>query len=189
VWLLGDELTDLISGAGTVFGVRDTDIWSYISPVANVLTGLLLLRDSQTERFITGFARDFRPSFRFGGALPSASAELQPHGRYPDGEPERQFTFRQELDLLPLIAPDHRGSFETFENVSAVASIAQITWAPGLEDAADRRVVGLAAVVEDGILIITVTVAVTPKKQLPRQAAVLSALIAAWVVDTTEPKV
>jgi hypothetical protein len=188
VWLLGDELTDLISGAGTVFGIRDTDIWSYIAPAANVLTGLLLLRDSQAERFITGFARDFQPSFRFGGALPSASADLQPHGGYSDGAPERRFTFRQELDLLPLIAPDHRSSFEIFENVPAVASIAQIKWAPGLEDPADRRVVGLAAVVEDGILIITVTVAVTFKKQLPRQGAVLSALVAAWIVDTTEPK-
>lgn len=188
VWLLGDELTDLISGAGTVFGIRDTDLWSYVAPAANVLTGLLLLRDSQVERFITGFARDFQPSFRFGGALPSASADLQPHGRYPDGEPERRFVFRQEVDLLPFIAPDHRNDFQDFENVFAVASIAQIAWAAGLEDPADRRVVGLDAVVDDGSLIITITVAVTTPKKLPRQGAVLSALVAAWIVDTAEPK-
>jgi hypothetical protein len=188
VWLLGDELTDLISGSETVLGIRDTDIWSYIAPVANLYTGWFLLRNVQHERFITGFAKDFQASFPFRGVLLSASTDTLPPGGSSDREPERLFTFRQELDLLPFIAPDHRDSFQSFEGVPAVASIAQVTWAAGLDDPADRRVVGLAAVVEDGILIITVTVAISNLKELPRQDAVLSALVAAWIVDTAEPK-
>jgi len=190
VWLLGDELTDLISGAGTVFGIRDTDIWSYIAPLANLLTGWFLLRNAQHERFVTGFASDFQPFFPVGGALLGAkTSEAKPGGGKSDGKPpERFFTFRQQIDLAPFIAPDHRDSFLGFEDVPAVASIAQITWGPGLDDPADRRIVGLAAVVEDGILIITVTVAIPYPKQLPRHDAVLSALSAAWIVDTAQPK-
>jgi hypothetical protein len=194
VWLLGDELTDLIAGADTVFGIRDTDIWSYIAPLANVLTGWFLLRNAQHERFITGFASDFHPSFRAGGALPSASAAGKPDAGKPDGGtpdpglPERWFKFRQEIDLSPLIAPDHLDSFLGFADIPAVASIAQLTWGPGLDDPAARRIVGLTAVVEDGVLTITITVAVSNPQQQPRADAVLSALRAAWIVDTAQPK-
>ncbi|HEX8107592.1 MAG TPA: hypothetical protein VF516_07670 [Kofleriaceae bacterium] len=192
VWLLGDDLTDLISGAETVFGIRDTDIWSYIAPLANVLTGWFLLRNAQNERFITGFASDFRLVFVTADALLSAKAGVgKPAGGTADtGLSERLFKFRQQIDLSLFVAPDHFDAFLGFEHIPAVASIAQITWGPGLDDPAARRIVGLTAVAEDGVLTITITitVAVSYLKQLPRPEAVLSALRAAWIVDTAQPK-
>jgi hypothetical protein len=189
VWLLGDELTDLISGSGAVFGIRDTDIWSYVAPYANLLTGWFLLRNAQNVRFITGPASDFQPFGPFGRPLLRASAgEVKAAVEEPGpGQGERVFTFRREIDLMPFIAPDHRDSFLGFEKVPAVASIARITWGPGLEDPATRRVAGLTAVVEDGALILTVTVAVSSPKP-PGPDAVLSELSAAWIVDTAQPK-
>jgi hypothetical protein len=189
VWLLGDDLTDLMSGSETVFGIRDTDIWSYIAPAANLLTGWFLLRNAQNERFITGLASDFQPLF--GARRLAARSASEPDEPEPNGEkdhPERFFKFRQEIDLLPFIAPDHQDSFESFEGVPAVASLTQLTWAPGLEDPASRRLVGLSALVEEAILTLTVTVAVSHLKKLPHDQPVLSALSAAWIVDTADPK-
>jgi hypothetical protein len=205
VWLLGDELTDLISGSDTVFGIRDTDLWSYIAPAANLLTGWFLLRNAQNERFITGTASDFQ--MVSGGPGPDARLGPGPDEPRPDGgndhppPREKLYVFVEELDLLPSIALDHRDDFQSFEDVPVVASVMEITWAPGLEDPASRRLVGLTAVVEEAILILTVTVAVSDPKKPPHDDAVvsdpkkpphdnpvLSALSAAWIVDTADPK-
>ena len=192
VWLLGDELMDLISGRKPAFGVRDTDLWSYIAPVTNLLTGWFLLRNSQHERFVTGFADDFRASRSSGGALLDASTgEMTLDGGGPEREvQEHYFIFRQAIDLAPSIAPDYLDSFQIFEGVPAVASIAQIAWGPGLDDLANRRIVGITAAVEDGVLIITVTVvvAVPSSEEPPYPDKILSALSVAWIVDTAQPK-
>jgi len=178
VWLLGDELTDLISGAGTLFGVRDTDIWSYIAPLTNLLAGWFLLRNSQRERFVTGIASDFQLVRKLGGGSDAP----------PDETPRHFFLFRQAIDLAPFIAPDYLDSFQSFERVPAVASIAQVTFGPALENPDTRRLIGPTPVVEDGILIITVIIAVFNIEELPPPEAVVLALSAAWIVDTAQPK-
>ena len=64
VWLFGDEVADLLSGWGTRDDgrFREADVWSYLAPFGNALTGWWLLHEHQHCRFLTGHAGpdDFR---------------------------------------------------------------------------------------------------------------------------------
>jgi hypothetical protein len=172
VWLLGDDLTDLLSGSGRGLPsyLRGTDIWSYVAPFANFLTGWLLLRDQQHERFLSGVADDFRVSGPVG-------AEPGPF----------LYTYRTQIDLAPLVAPGHVIDFITFSGVRAVAGLSRLELAKAAV-AADPDVVGLSAAVASGVLTLTVIIAVQGAGQrLPDLRASPGSLQVAWLVDTREP--
>jgi hypothetical protein len=175
VWILGDDITDLLAGSrpDPRYGIRDVDFWSYIAPYANLLTGWLLLRFSQIERFVTGFADELEPVGESRGALLSTGAQ------------EQIFEFAQTIDLEPFVASDHFPDFEGFTEVPAVASTAHVAFTDtALAAGASLRSVG--ADVADGELVITATVAIpAPPSALFRDpSTILDKLSIAWIVDT-----
>jgi hypothetical protein len=180
VWLVGDDIVDAVSGWKRRSGlfIRDTDLWSYIAPIANLLIGWLLLRRQQHERFTAGFAESFGD--------PAVTTAL---GR---GLRSRElfFTFHQDIDLAEFVAPELVQDLVTFADVPAVASITAIEWAPGFVPDANARVVGLTAIVDRGVLSIEVTVAVSLRRSEPREAGAIASpvqsLRVAWIVDTRE---
>jgi hypothetical protein len=173
VWLLGDDLTDLLSGSGRGLPsyLRGTDLWSYVAPFANLLTGWLLLRDQQHRRFVSGVAEDFRVVERTGG----------------DGRP-LVYTYRTHVDLAPQIAAGHVIDFITFTGVRAVAGLSRLELASATVST-DPQVVGVAAAVAGGVLTMTVTIAVLKAGAQPPDdlRASPGSLQVAWMVDTREP--
>ncbi len=188
VWLAGDEVADAISGVtgdsssssdggGTgkerlPEGLRELDIWSYLAPAGNLLSGWWLLHNRQHERFITGFA-ELKP-FTFAGAPFLLTAGPRP------------LTFVASIDLLEQIAPDYVEDFEGFTGVPAVASVRQLTLTPG-GVAAGAALQSLTAVVDGGALRITASVTAPAPNINAVGARLIDRFEVAWIVDTNPP--
>jgi hypothetical protein len=180
VWLIGDKVTEFLTGTPQEdrrYHLRDTDIWSYIAPFANVLAGWLLLHNQQNERFIAGIGDSV--DFVARGAV--------------DIERRRLYLYRQTIDLTDALGPDHVADFVTFANVPAVVSIVSMGASSDPAAGTDPQVRQLSAQVDRGTLIITVFIAalepaVAPASRDPLLIpSVLSSLKVAWIVDTKEP--
>jgi len=171
IWLVGDEIMDALFGTeeASPYPLRDTDAWSYVAPIGNLLAGWWLLSDSQHERFIAGRA-----------AVPTGSFEIVS----PPAAPEAVYQYVVEVELADVVGPDHFVDFQSFTGVPAVATIGSIRWsAEGV--AAHARIGGLRANVDHGMLILSFT-AVADAPVVNPPPSVLAALELAWVVDTTK---
>ena len=113
IWLVGDEVVQTLFGSDekSIYPWRDTDIWSYLAPIGNVLTAYWLFGSRQNERFITG--------------VTTVKTKVD----------AGQQTFRQfaPVDVLPRVASDHRADFETFKDVPVVATVSATRLAAGAE--------------------------------------------------------
>lgn len=171
IWLLGDKVTDFLGGTKVPEpGVRSPDVWSYLTPAANVLLAWLLLRDRQNERFIDGFASAF-----------VAVREQTQAGT-------RDTVLEQHLDLLPFIAPLHREDFVGFLAVPAIATVAEVQWTPAAM-AGDAHIAGVTAQVQEGVLRLSVVVRESvrlPEMPPPALEPLVTSLKVAWLVDTKE---
>ena len=162
IWLVGDEVVQSLFGSDekSVYPWRDTDIWSYLAPIGNILTAFWLFGDRQNERFITGVT-----TVKAGVTLTEVP-----------GQTFRQF---ENVDLSPRIAPDHRDDFETFKDVRVVATVG----ATRLPAGAEVRSIG--ASVRRGRLQLTFDV-VTAAPVTTGPTA-LGEVDVAWIVDTADP--
>jgi hypothetical protein len=177
IFLVGDEVVDSLFGTQepSPYPVRDTTVWTYLAPAANLLAGWWLLSDLQHERFIAGrsaFTEFDRPKTSPVPAIGGGTAIL--------------YQYIAEIDLRTVVGSDYREDFETFIDVPAVA-IAQSVTFTAASSGLNPRFSALTAVVKRGKLIATFSVtaddtgAVTPP-------SIVSALEFAWMVDTDEPR-
>jgi hypothetical protein len=178
IWLVGDEIVDLLFGTGekSPYPLRDTDAWSYIAPIGNLLSGWWLLDGLQHERFIAGFAKGSGEPFK-----------ADPNPAAPPGT-ELIYQYVAELKLSGAMRPEHFLDFATFTGVPVVATVRSVTpSAAGI--AAATRVGGLSAAVDEGTLKATVTVFAQDLRVLPTDPipSVLDDFEVAWMVDTAEP--
>ena len=171
IWLAGDEVSDALFGSNekSPYPVRDTDVWSYIAPIANVLAGWWLMSGLQHERFVAGSTSEF--------ALTEAPG--------PAGPGELRHTYASNVNLAEVVNPGHFADFQTFADVPAVAAIQSVQFTM-----ANARVSALAAEVngqQPGILTITVEI-VAPDPGVVPVPAVLDGLKVAWMIDTQKPE-
>ena len=174
IFLVGDEVVQALFGSekSSPYAVRDTDVWSYLAPAANLLAGWWLLSDRQHERFVAGTT-----------AIPVETM-------HPDPEPNpgnpaelwRQYT--AEIDLTKVVGPDHVEDFKTFTNVPAVATIRSIAFSDAGTNA-KARIASLVAKVSAGTMTLTLTIATDDTAEDPA-LTVLNALEVAWIFDTQE---
>lgn len=172
VWLVGDEIVQMLfePSKKSLYPLDDTDAWSYIAPIGNILTGWWLLGDRQHERFIAGLTSDLSEGINDAGDTVISGV----------------------VDLTPLVAGEHLDDFLAFTAprpagkglvVPAVATIASIEWTQAAIDANARAgtvsaiVVGRALALEIGV------VTDAPLGGAPAVTAVK----VAWIVDTNEP--
>jgi hypothetical protein len=172
IWLVGDEIVDALFGSAEAspYPLSDTDAWSYIAPIGNLLAGWWLLNDLQHERFIAGRV-----------AVPTGSFELLDA---PPASPERVYEYVVEVELAGRVGSEHFLDFQSFTGVPAVASIGSIRWSDA-GVAAHARVGGLRANVDQGMLVLTFT-AIADAPVVSPPPSVLGALEVAWVVDTAK---
>jgi hypothetical protein len=170
VWLVGDELIQALFGSqdSSPYPVRDADAWSYIAPIGNLLAGWWLMHDLQHERFVAGLA----PSFARADEASDAAAGRQ---RYVGS-----------VDLSEFIAPGHFPDFRTYRAVPAVATIRTMTLS-AVGSRLDAVVDAISAVVDQGALIVTVTVRACATGAAVPADNMVDALDAAWMVDTADP--
>ena len=161
VWLVGDEVVRALFGSEekSVYPWRDTDIWSYLAPIGNVLTAWWLFGDRQNDRFLTG--------------VTTVNVAVAATGPLPFRQIER-------VDLSSRIAPDHRDDFETFKEVPVVATVS----AARLKNGLGAEIQGLAASVKEGKLQLTFDVVTAVPVAGPSP---LGEVDIAWIVDTAEP--
>jgi hypothetical protein len=171
VWLVGDELLDFLTGDRRLQSglLRDVDVWSYIAPFANLVTGWWLLRDQQHERLIVGVA-----------TFDATAAQLErgPFSLHVGRGPIIfGYFYTWRIDVAAThVAPDQEAEFRSYSDVVALASIQSWTPGPGTEP-----VIGTTtAAVSNGILKITVEV----NGHSPTFASILTSLRVAWVIDT-----
>jgi hypothetical protein len=171
VWLVGDELSDYLTGERRIQGglLRDVDVWSYVAPFANLLTGWWLLRDQQHERFVTGLAVFRAPAppagVQFSVVVESSSQAVS------------TYVYTWVIDVAGIhVAAGHMDEFRSYSDVAAIATIRSATLKPQV-----RAVVGPpSATVALGFLTITVEVKAKP----PVVDSILESLEVAWLVDT-----
>jgi hypothetical protein len=160
IWLVGDDVVRTLFGSDekSAYPWRDTDIWSYLAPLGNVLTAWWLFGDRQHERFITGVT------------TVNAATGTALTGPFPQSN---------RVDLSKHVAPDHCDDFSTYKEVPVVAVVSRADLPPG------ASVRGLAACVNGGRLDITfeVTTAAPVAGPMP-----FGQVDVAWVVDTAEPQ-
>ena len=87
IWLVGDEIVDALFGSeeASPYPLRDTDAWSYLAPIGNLLAGWWLLGDRQHERFITGFT-----GFKLEGVKPTRATRREARlSIHPEDRPRR----------------------------------------------------------------------------------------------------
>jgi hypothetical protein len=172
VWVVGDEIVDALFGSEDTspYPLHDTDAWSYIAPIANVLAGWWLLDDRQHERFVAG----------------RATFSQTPIDVQQIVGVERFYTFHAAIDLSAIVARGHFADFATFTNVPVVASINNATPSDaGVQ--LNARVGSVGATVEDGLLSLTLTVRTDDDATVPVAVPIMDALEAAWIVDTDKP--
>ena len=167
IWLVGDEVVQTLFGPEekdekSGYPWRDTDIWSYLAPIGNVLTAWWLFGDRQNERFITGVT-----TVKVGIA---ATATVP-------GQSFRQF---ERVDLSNRVGADHRADFETFKGVPVAATVAAARLTSGL----GAEVQGIAPSVHRGRLHLSFDVTTTVPLVGPLP---LGEVDVAWIVDTAEP--
>ncbi len=174
IWLLGDEVVEAIFGRenkSSPYPLRDTDAWSYIAPIGNLLAGWWLLGDFQHERFVAG----------------RSSMTLDPVAVTAAGATELVYQYLAPVSLSRILAPSHRPNFETFKDVPAVATIATVErTAEGTN--AGARISEVSARVMGTDLVLRVTAIAqdlsTASNPIP---ALFSSLDVAWMVDTQKP--
>lgn len=169
VWLVGDEVFDLIFGdeKKSPYPLRDADAWSYIAPAANLLSGWWLLGDTQHQRFIAGVA-------------PVSLPTTDP---LPDGA-RQSFAYVVPIMLDRMIKPDTFSDFVAFAAVPVVATFGAIRLsADGHALNADIR--DLSASVAQGQLLLSFR-AVTDVPGGP-QPPTLGDVEIGWIVDTAAP--
>jgi hypothetical protein len=171
VWLVGDEIAQMLFGSAekSPYPLDDTDVWSYLAPIGNILTGWWLLDDRQHQRFIAGLTSDLSEGVNGAGETIISGV----------------------VDLTLLVASEHLDDFLAFTApkpagkglvVPAVATIASIEWtaaarAANARGAVSATVIGRALALE--IRVVT---------DVPLGGArAATAVKVAWVVDTTEP--
>jgi hypothetical protein len=172
VWLVGDEIMQMLFGPSKTspYPLDDTDAWSYVAPIGNILTGWWLLGDRQHERFIAGLTSDISEGVNDAGETILSGV----------------------VDLAPLLASEHLDDFLAFTApkpagkglvVPAIATIASIDWTQAAIDV-NARAISVSAVVIGRALALEIGVATdAPLAGAPAVTAVK----VAWVVDTTEP--
>jgi hypothetical protein len=180
IWLVGDEIVDAVFGSEETspYPVHDTDAWSYVAPVANLLTGWWLLGDRQHERFITGHTTIARNAFK---AEPGPAAM--------GGGPGLKYKYSAKVNLGQVVARAHFPDLETYKRVPAVATIgAIVASADGM--LANARVASHGAEVIAGELVLTVNAIADDRRGRAGGPAppVLDSLEIAWMVDTAEAK-
>jgi len=177
VWLAGDEVVDAVFGSekASPYPLRDTDAWSYIAPLGNLLAGWWLLGKSQHEPFVAG-------RVKIGPEPSKVTEKADPAG------PQLVCEYTVRVDLSDSIATAHFADFKTFIGVPAVATLAGVS-ASVAGSAGGVRIDAVSAKVEQGVLIITlIAVAVDPR---PSPADPIPTLFesveVAWMVDTRQP--
>jgi hypothetical protein len=166
VWLAGDEVVDAVFGAAAAsdHSPHDTDIWSYLAPVGNVLTGYWLLSGRQHEKFVTALT-----------PVTTFTSEPSLGGRH--------YTYVATVDLAPLLAVDHVEDFRNLASVPVVATVSEAVLS-SVGQAADARIESVSARVEAATLTITVTATVTGlRRRRPPGPAIFDRLVVAWMVD------
>lgn len=168
VWLVGDEISDLLAGKRSIQKgpIRSADIWSYIAPFSNLLTGWWLLNGRQHKRFVTGIA------------------DLEDIIQVDD----RQGDVFLVVDLSSRIAAEHFPDFQVFKDIPALATIQSVDFespyvtnaTTGTNTAKKCPQVSLFLTeVKQGLLWIGVRVSAQQPK--------LKQLQVAWAVDTRQP--
>jgi hypothetical protein len=140
VWLVGEDVAEFLTGEKSIEGgiLRDVDIWAYVSPFANLLTGWWLLSDSQRERYVSGVASSFSVA----------------SGHHP---PPFVDVYTATIDVAgTIIASDYAPYFASFSNVPVVATITSMTQNPAFEGTISIDPV--IASVSGGVLTIVVVV-------------------------------
>jgi hypothetical protein len=182
IWLVGDEIVDALFGTArpSAQSLRDTDIWSYLAPLGNLLAGWWLLGARQHERFLTQTT---------AMAVAEATA-TEPDGftaisdPLAPGGPEIRYEFRTRVDASRLVGADHRPDFQGFDLVPVVATVKSVDLTGAVPGAA---VTSHTAVVRRGSLDLTVTVA-GPDPRIPPAVGpvpvAVKSLEVAWVMDT-----
>jgi len=212
VWLFGDEVADLLASFGKRDGsrFREADVWSYLSPFGNALTGWWLLHEHQHCRFITGHTTmaDFT-AFRWPAGTPASShpprweasssrpvrdpmlPALLPRAAPPvalaNDTSGRTEAYVATVPVVNLVAPEHAAAFESFERPAAVAAVRRYEPHSSVAPADAVKLHGLHAEVRSGNLTLTVLVS-CPAQAVPPSDELLSNLEVAWMVDTRDPK-
>lgn len=166
VWLAGDDVVDAIFGAAGSpdHAPHDTDIWSYLAPAGNLLTGWWLLSDRQHERFVTGVSSV--------ATIPSPQKRVGP-----------RFIFEERVDLEPHLAIDDFEDFRGRTDVPVVVTLREAALsATGTRRRA--RVEAIGASVSGGILTLRVSVEVRGLRgNRPTVPALFERLEVAWMLD------
>jgi hypothetical protein len=166
IWLVGDQVVEAVFGSEekSIYPWRDTDIWSYLAPIGNLLTGWWLFGDRQNERFVTG---------------------VTPVTLAGDPNTPGKVNFHQSLniDLSRRVASEHWPDFETFKGVPVVATVSSTRLSAGI----GATVRGLGAVVERGKLLLSFDVVAAPLASGETRPASFGEVDIAWIVDTAEP--
>ncbi|MBK8258883.1 MAG: hypothetical protein IPK82_40270 [Polyangiaceae bacterium] len=172
VWLVGDEISDFLTGEKRIAGgiLEGIDVWSYAAPFANLLAGYWLLHGSQHEPFVAGLTSGFE---RTSSVRPPAS--------------------KTSVDVYTAIVnvadkyigPNDAYDFETFSNVPAVATLRTATVNPAFNPVN----IGLMSVaVVKGNLRIDLTVTSPFDPNIPVvDEPILRSIEAAWLVDARSP--
>jgi len=172
IWLVGDEIAQALFGSSnkSPYPLHDTDAWSYIAPLGNLLTGWWLLGDRQHERYVTGITGDLVEEGGGGGEILLTGA----------------------VDLAAVLAVEHREDFEAFStpapagkgrDVPAIATIASIEWTAAAKGQ-NARVSGVRAHVDGRFLLLQIGIATDAPLG---GAAAVAAVKVGWLVDTAEP--
>jgi hypothetical protein len=174
IWLVGDEIVDFLFGSeqASPYPLRDTDAWSYVAPVGNLLAGWWLLDDRQHQRFVVGRV-----------VIPRDSFKTSPTGAAAVMAPELVYQYETRIGLSRLVAPEHFPDFQRFTNVPAVATITSIRRTAA---GAAARIGPPRAKVLNGELTIRLEAAAphAPGGPIP---PILDELEIVWIVDTQEP--
>jgi hypothetical protein len=160
VWLVGDDVVRRIFGSEekekSPYPWRETDIWSYLAPIGNVLTAWWLFGDRQNARFITGVTTM---------KIAAAGSGLQ------------TFAVAEKVDLVSRVALDDRDDFKAVKDVPVVATVG----ATRLEVAGAAR--SVSAWVHGGALYLDVMVVTDAPVTGP---GALGEIDIAWIVDTAQ---
>ena len=182
IWLVGDEIVDALFGTAAPSDqpLRDTDIWSYLAPLGNLLAGWWLLGGRQHERFLsrtTAMAVTEAPAPEEDG-FTAISDPAAPGG------PEIRYEFHMRVDASSLVGDDYRPDFQGFDLVPVVATVESVSLTGAVPGAS---VTSHSAVIEHGSLDLTVTV-VGPDPRMPPAIGpvpvAIKSLDVAWVMDT-----
>jgi hypothetical protein len=178
IWLVGDEIVDALFGSeeASPYPLRDTDVWSYLAPIGNLLAGWWLLSDLQHQRFVAGRSAIAPESFKPYPSQALAAPRAWWRWGAPVGGGETVYRCEKRISLSPFMGSAYFPDFQTFTDVPAVSTISSIS---GSAVSAEARIRLVGTKVRNGELTITLE-AVTPSPELP-------VVEVAWIVDTQQP--